>query len=127
MADNYLETKMEQYRSGVRPVRRRCSGQRVVVAGSDSAAVLAEAARHAAAGCRTAVLAAPAGTPSTVRAYPASMPAAEALRRIIHDWHDVDLLVLCSDAPGVAEELERQRSAIPIPIRSTAFRIDRIR
>lgn len=126
MADNYLETKMQQYRSGVRPARRRLAGHRVVVAGSDSAAVLAEAARHAAAGCRVAVLAAPAGTPSTVRAYPASMPAAEALRRIIHDWHDVDLLVLCGDAPGVAEEMERQRSAIPLPIRSTAFRIERI-
>lgn len=123
MADNYLETKMEQYRSGVRPVRRRSAGQRVVVAGSDSVAVLAEAARHAAAGCRTAVLAAPTGTPSTVRAYPASMPAAEALRRIIHDWHDVDLLVLCGDAPGVEDELAAQRSAIPAPIRSAAFRV----
>ncbi|MBP3638344.1 MAG: hypothetical protein J6J20_00495 [Muribaculaceae bacterium] len=73
------------------------------------------------------MLAAPAGTPSTVRAYPASMPAAEALRRIIHDWHDVDLLVLCGDAPGVEDELAAQRCAIPLPIRSAAFRIEHIR
>lgn len=124
MADNYLENKMEQYRRGSTPQqRRKRRGRRVVIAGDNAAAVLAEAARYAAEGCRVAVLSAPEGTPTTVRAYPPSLGPAEALRRILHDWHEVDLLVLAGRAPGVADELAAQRALIPEALRSAAFAI----
>lgn len=127
MADNYLETKMEQYRRGAcGKSTRRPAGLRVVVAGPDEAAVLRAAAAHASAGHRVAVIAAPAGTPHTVRAYPLSMPAEEALRRILHDWHEVDLLILAGPAPSVADALHRLRMSIPEPLRSPGFRMEQI-
>lgn len=124
MADNYLENKMEQYRRGGaarETVRRR--GRRVVVAGDDARLVLAEAARYAAEGCRVAVLAAPEGTPASVRAYPEALGTAVSLRRILHDWHEVDLLVVAGRAEGVAAELASQRALIPEALRSPQFAI----
>ncbi|MDE6498617.1 MAG: hypothetical protein K2L21_08155, partial [Muribaculaceae bacterium] len=132
MADNYLENKMEEYRAGRnRPaaaaraprgcIDLRLARARVLVAG-DLAPVVETCARvFAAAGARTAVIAA-GGDCGTARCYDPAMPVAGVVAALIHDWHEIDLLVIAgSDTPGVASALDAARSAIPAPLRAPSF------
>lgn len=130
MADNYLENKMAEHmarRNG--GAARRTTGQRtgvlqlsfaprrVLVAGPrrDLATECAEAFR--AAGCRTAMLT-DAGSPAVegVRCYGGT--AAEAIAALMHDWHEIDVLVLAGDDAEAEEALRTARAAIPEPLRA---------
>lgn len=127
MADNYLENKMAEHMARRCGVARPAAGprrgvlqlpfapRRVLVAGgrADIAAACAEAFRTA--GCRTAMLtdAAPA---EGVRCY--GGPAAEAITALMHDWHEIDVLVLAGDAPEAEEALRAAREALPPALRA---------
>lgn len=126
MADNYLENKMAEHlarrNGGVRPAAGPRHGvlqlpyapRRVLVAGADEAIAAACARRFRDAGCRVARL----GGEATegVRCY--GCDAAQAIAALMHDWHEIDLLVLAGAAPEAEEALRVAREAIPAPLRS---------
>lgn len=131
MADNYLENKMEEYRAGKRPaaVARtprgsldlRLSRTRVLVAGDLIPVVEACARAFAAAGARTAAIAAP-GACGTARCYPCATPAADVVSALIHDWLEIDLLVIAGiDKAGVALTVAAAREAISAALRAQSF------
>ncbi|MDE6285691.1 MAG: hypothetical protein K2L99_01695, partial [Muribaculaceae bacterium] len=104
MADNYLENKMEAYRAGLNrpaaPARTprgsldlRLARARVLVVGDLAPVVEACAGAFAAAGARTAAIAA-GGDCGTARCYDPAMPVAEVVAALIHDWHEIDVLVI---------------------------------
>ena len=134
MADNYLENKMAEYRAngGKRPAQRRASGprrgvleiafppKRVVVAGPDSAMVRAVAEAFTAAGCRVGILG---GTVADgARCFPATADLAAAVGSLMHDWLEVDVLVECGEAPGVAGHIEAARKTVAEPLRAADYR-----
>lgn len=131
MADNYLENKMEEYRAGKRaaaPARSargcldpRLSRARVLVAGDMAPVVEACAAAFAAAGARTAALARP-GACGTARCYDPATPPAAVAAALVHDWLEIDVLVIAGhDTSGVAAAVAQAREAIPAALRAPAF------
>ena len=122
MADNYLENKMAEHMAGRRTVRRTVAGPvkfnplRVLVAGCmlDIAEAVAES--FIAAGCRVACLSdiQVAGA----RCFSSQTGCREAIGRLMHDWHEIDLLILTGDAPGVADALAEARRALPPALRA---------
>ena len=118
MADNYLENKMAEHlarrNGGVRPAAGPRHGvlqlpyapRRVLVAGADEAVAAACARRFRDAGEAT----------EGVRCY--GCDAAQAIAALMHDWHEIDLLVLAGAAPEAEEALRAAREAIPAPLRT---------
>lgn len=131
MADNYLENKMEEYRAGKRAAAApraargmldlRLSRARVLVAGDLAPVVEACARAFAAAGARTAAFGCP-GRCGTARCYDAACAPADAVAALVHDWLEIDVLVIAgSDVAGVAAAVEAARAAIPEALRGPSF------
>lgn len=135
MADNYLEKKMAEHMAGgprrtsratpagARPgeLRLGVGCLRVLVCGDSTAVAGAVAETLAGAGCRVAAIGLP-HAPASVRSYPAGTEAGVAAAALVHDWHEIDLLVVAGSAPGAAEDVEAARAAIPAPLRNPAAR-----
>jgi len=131
MADNYLENKMAEHMAGnSRTAARRASSggrqgfleikfppRRVLIAGNMNIAMTAAATALVNAGCRVAMLG---GTVAGARCFPADTGADSAISRLFHDWHEIDVLIIAGDAPGVAEALKQTRLALPAPLRATS-------
>ena len=129
MADNYLENKMAEHiaRQKTAGSPRRAAApragtlqlpfppRRVLVAGPRADIALACARTFRAAGCRTAMLSARAPVEG-VRCY-AGTPA-EALAALMHDWHEIDVLVLAGPHPEAEAALRAARAALPEPLRA---------
>lgn len=135
MADNYLEKKMAEHMAGgprrtsratpagTRPgeLRLGVGCLRVLVCGDSTAVADAVAATLAGAGCRVAAIGLPAA-PAAVRSYPAGTGVAAVAAALVHDWHEIDLLVVAGSAPDAAEAVAAAREAIPAPLRNPAAR-----
>lgn len=126
MADNYLENRMAEHMAGGRNNRSRTAHpssaalrlgrRRVLVAGTSPAAGTI-AAEFATAGCPAALLGG--GHAVGARCFPPDADPAAAIDTLIHDWHEIDILILAGEAQGIERTLHERRHLIPEPLRST--------
>lgn len=124
MADNYLERKMEEHlarksgrvqRSAAGSVDIRLAGRRIIVAGCMHELAARVAALLARAGGRVALVGACA---EGARCINAGADIAAAMLRIVHDWHEVDVLLTVGEDAEVVATLEQARATIPEALRS---------
>lgn len=140
MADNYLEKRMEELRSGKTTAPRAASAgirkgilqfplpeKRVLVTGGAHAPGLAIAREFIRAGCRVAIFDPDTDAGHTlalnegIRYHPAdlsdSSATADAFRALLKAWRDVDIVV-CADRDGceaILSEWSAHKKRFPIP------------
>lgn len=137
MADNYLEKKMEELRSGrysavgctTRAGSRRkalsypCRELRVLIAGTHRKYLKQYAGPFMNLGCRISIISptdrddTDLGKDSGIRYYRAgtSEEVRESLMSLIKAWRDIDVVVVLDSLPGLAAALEKHVSRLPYP------------